>query len=111
MFSTENYISFHDLTLGANFLWASPSVQDVLGYTPEELLGRPTYDIIYPEDIQLTQVTHKENLKNDLVASQLVLRYVGKDGRIVPCIAVFGLCYDFIFNCSTLLDPSVHACK
>jgi PAS domain S-box-containing protein len=107
----HNYISFHDLDLGANFLWLSPSVQDVLGYAPEELIGRPTYDFIFPEDIPLTKVTHKENLKNDLVASQIVLRYIGKGGRIVPCVAVFGLCYDFIFNCSTLVDPNALACK
>ncbi|KAK3825283.1 MAG: hypothetical protein J3Q66DRAFT_327392 [Benniella sp.] len=107
----HNYISFHDLDLGANFLWLSPSVQDVLGYTPEELIGRPTYDFIFPEDIPLTKVTHKENLKNDLVASQIVLRYIGKDGRLIPCVAVFGLCYDFIFNCSTLVDPNALAYK
>ncbi|KAG0245842.1 hypothetical protein B0O80DRAFT_274097 [Mortierella sp. GBAus27b] len=111
MFSADNYISFHDLTLGANFLWVSPSVQDVLGYTPEDLIGCPTYDYIHPEDIPLTKVTHKENLKNDLVASQIVIRYIAKDGRFIPCIAVFGLCYDFIFNCATLLDPNVYAYK
>ncbi|MDX1532494.1 MAG: PAS domain S-box protein, partial [Rhodothermales bacterium] len=32
------------------YLWVSPSVEEVLGYTPEELVGRNPYDLIHPDD-------------------------------------------------------------
>ncbi|KAG0293274.1 hypothetical protein BGZ98_002248 [Dissophora globulifera] len=103
----DNYISFHDLGPEARFLWLSPSVYDVLGYTPEELVGLPTYDILSPDAIAQSRVIHKENLLNDLVASQIPVRYKTKNGGTISCISVFSLCYDFIVNCSTVVDSSV----
>ncbi|KAF8937279.1 hypothetical protein EDD21DRAFT_389774 [Dissophora ornata] len=102
----NNYISFHDLSPEARFLWASPSIYDVIGYTPEELVGTVPYDIIFQDDHSNSRSVHKENLMNDLVASQTTVRYRGKDGQPIYCIAVFSLCYDFIVNCSTLVDPN-----
>ena len=32
------------------FTYLSPSIRDLLGYTPEELIGRRTYDVIVPDD-------------------------------------------------------------
>ncbi|KAF9898422.1 hypothetical protein BX616_004054 [Lobosporangium transversale] len=106
MFQSLNYISFHDLSPEGRFIWASPSVVDVLGYQPEELVGVPVYAIIPEEDIPLTKTVHLENVLNDLAASQIVLRFKTKDGRLVTCTSVFGLCYDFIFNCATVIDPN-----
>ncbi|KAF9111188.1 hypothetical protein BGX27_005275 [Mortierella sp. AM989] len=96
-------------TVRGVFLWISPSIFHVLGYTPEELIGRSGYDPVLPEDRALSRVVHKENLMNDLVASQVVVRYVAKDGHHVPCICVFSLCYDFVLNCVTMVDPSAGA--
>ncbi|KAF9357635.1 hypothetical protein BGX26_003367 [Mortierella sp. AD094] len=106
MFKDNNFIAFHDLSPGGNFLWVSSSIIDVLGYTSEDLIGVSGYDIIVPEDIPITRVVHKENLLNDLVASQVVIRYIAKDGRCIPCICVFSLCYDFLLNCVTAVDPN-----
>jgi len=111
MVQAVNFISFHDLTPEGHYIWASPTVYEVLGYDQEDLVGVPGYNIIYPDDMAESKAVHKENLFNDLVASQIVVRYKGKDGRPVPCACVFSLCYDFIVNCATLLDPSAEACK
>ncbi|KAG0082513.1 hypothetical protein BGZ93_002406 [Podila epicladia] len=106
MFQVDSYISFHDLSTEGRFLWASPSITDCLGYDPEELVGRPSYSIIYPDDIPLTRVAHQENLMNDLVASQIVVRFIGKDGRPIACVSNFSLCYDYIVNCTSLVDTT-----
>ena len=107
----DNYISFHDLSPEARFLWASPSIYDILGYTPDELVGMSAYDLISADDIAQSRVVHKENLMNDLVASQTTIRHKAKDGRSVPFIAVFSLCYDFFVNCMTVVDSNPGTCK
>ncbi|KAI7823385.1 hypothetical protein BC939DRAFT_493125 [Gamsiella multidivaricata] len=107
MHQPYNYISLHDISPEGRFVWVSESIFDVLGYTPEEIVGRPVYEFIYSEDIAASKTVHKENVMNDLVASQVILRYVGKDGRPVACTSVFSLCYDFVVNCSTIVDPNV----
>ncbi|KAI8357482.1 hypothetical protein B0O80DRAFT_289535 [Mortierella sp. GBAus27b] len=109
MLRSDNFISFHDLTPEARFLWASPTIYDVLGYDQDDLLGVPVYDIIFQEDIADGRTAHKENVINDLVATQLVCRYKRKDGSYVHTLAVFSVCYDFIVNCATLLDQSASA--
>jgi PAS domain S-box-containing protein len=38
------------LTADGRFLWASPSTQRVLGYSPAELAGRSALDMIHPAD-------------------------------------------------------------
>ena len=39
------------LNADGTFRYASPSVRQVLGYTPEELVGRLAFDYIHPEDL------------------------------------------------------------
>lgn len=34
------------------FVYASPSVSKVFGYTPEEFLNKPAYDFFHPEDVE-----------------------------------------------------------
>ncbi|KAK3825183.1 MAG: hypothetical protein J3Q66DRAFT_327170 [Benniella sp.] len=104
-FRADNFISFHDLTPEARFLWASPTVYDLLGYEPEDLIGLPAYDIVLPVDIADSKTAHKENVMNDLVATQVVVRYKRKDGQTILFASLFSLCYDFIVHCATMLDP------
>ncbi|KAK3825187.1 MAG: hypothetical protein J3Q66DRAFT_327178 [Benniella sp.] len=105
----NTFISFHDLTLEARFLWASPAIFDLLGYEPEDLSGVGVYEIIFPEDVPDGRTAHKENVMNELVATQVVVRYKHKDGHFVHFLACFGICYDFVLNVATMLDLSAEA--
>jgi PAS domain S-box-containing protein len=62
------------------WIYASPSHFSILGYEPEELIGRETRDIIHPED-HLTM----ERTMFDLLQSQsgqvVAMRFRHKDGR------------------------------
>ncbi|GAH79570.1 unnamed protein product, partial [marine sediment metagenome] len=33
--------------------YVSPSVQRILGYRPEELVGKPSIDIVHPDDLPI----------------------------------------------------------
>ena len=37
---------------GMSILWASPSVADVGGWRPEDLIGRPLLDLVHPDDLE-----------------------------------------------------------
>ncbi|KAF9349580.1 hypothetical protein BGX26_012134 [Mortierella sp. AD094] len=67
----------------ANFLWLSPSIINVLGYDPEELVGTSPYDIILREDITMTESVHREVAMDDLVAGQVSFRFRAKNGTYV----------------------------
>ncbi|KAF9101916.1 hypothetical protein BGX27_011276 [Mortierella sp. AM989] len=104
MVHANSYVAFHDLSPKGRFLWLSPSVIDVLGYTPEELVGTCSYDIILEQDRHLTQSIHKEVLMSDLVAGQVTYRVRTKDGTIATVNLILNLCYDIGITCGTLLD-------
>ncbi len=51
-FISENisdFISIHDTDW--NFTYASPSVVNVLGFTPEDVLGLACFDLVHPDDL------------------------------------------------------------
>ncbi|KAG9072845.1 hypothetical protein KI688_000625 [Linnemannia hyalina] len=105
-FKANNFISIHDLTPEGRTLWVSSSVTDCLGYTPEEFLQVTTYGILHPDDHEPASVTHREHVLNDMIATQIVLRFKAKDGSYVATTSFFSLCYDFIINCTTVVDPA-----
>ncbi|BBX70283.1 sensor domain-containing protein [Mycolicibacterium psychrotolerans] len=39
--------------LDTTFLWVSNSSRDILGYEPEEMIGRTAYELLHPDDVAL----------------------------------------------------------
>ncbi|KAF9938395.1 hypothetical protein BGZ67_000237 [Mortierella alpina] len=106
MVEANSFIAFNDLTPAATYLWLSPSVEDCIGFTPEELIGISSYDMLVKDDVAVTKVTHQEHMLNDLVATQIVVRFKHKYGGSVVLNAVFSICYEFIVVCCTVMDAS-----
>ncbi|CAO3566387.1 unnamed protein product [Mortierella alpina] len=92
------------MTPRAHYLWASPSIEDCLGYTPEELIDTSPYDLLILDDIPSAQAAHTENLLNDMVATQTLVRYRHKNGSAVPVLGILSVCYEFMVLCITVLD-------
>ncbi|MBT8212410.1 MAG: PAS domain S-box protein, partial [Acidimicrobiia bacterium] len=44
------------------YLYASPACLSLLGYTPDEMVGRDIYELFHPEDLAATQKAHEEML-------------------------------------------------
>ena len=67
------------------FLTVNAACEDLWGYTPEELIGRPYIDLVYSEDRAKTE----EASANILVSGKItdfVNRYVRKDGALVDVL-------------------------
>ena len=47
-------------TIRGKYLYVSPACYEVLGYPPDELVGRNRYDFIHPEDVASVQKTNEQ---------------------------------------------------
>lgn len=91
-----NFISIYDNTARAKCLFVSESVTDVLGYLPEELLGKSGYDLAHPSEIQALGLIHSANVQTERMSSVISCRTRHKDGHYVTCDAVIHYCYDVL---------------
>lgn len=58
--ATENstdMISRH--SLDGTYLYSTPSCEQIIGFTPDELMGKKDYDFIHPDDAQRVEEAHK----------------------------------------------------
>jgi PAS domain S-box-containing protein len=64
------------------FSFASPSYETVLGYSPEELIGKPIQTLVHPDDLQKV-MNHIEKGLNSLEPVTVVCRMIHTDGHIL----------------------------
>lgn len=64
------------------FIFVSPRAARMLGYEPEELPGRDSREIVYPEDRALAETETAKRPQG--IASQYEMRVVRKDGSVLP---------------------------
>jgi len=55
--------------------YVSPAVEAVLGFTPEEVVGRPFRDLVHPDDVGALRVAFAEVLAGELKPREYRLRY------------------------------------
>lgn len=58
--SSTDMLSRH--TPGGEYTYVSPACRELLGYEPEELLGRSAYDLFHPEDLASIAESHADIL-------------------------------------------------
>jgi len=66
----------------AIYVFVSPSVQDLTGFLPEEILGRTPYDFFHPDDVPMLEPDHKRSQSGEAPSpkSKLVYRFRLKNG-------------------------------
>ena len=65
------------------FTYSNDRVRALLGYEPEEVLGRPAFDFMTPEEASRTRVLLQELVASKNPATALENTYLHKDGRPV----------------------------
>jgi diguanylate cyclase (GGDEF)-like protein/PAS domain S-box-containing protein len=65
-----------------NTLRISPIVESILGYRPDELIGRNAAEVVYPEDLEETRTAMRLARKGQSTRN-CETRYIHKDGRVV----------------------------
>lgn len=60
--------------------YISPAVEEVLGYTPEEITGRPGAELVHPEDREAAEKAFEEDIQQTGMVRVLEIRLRHKDG-------------------------------
>ncbi len=60
--------------------FSSPNIQDKLGFTPEEIIGKNGFSFVHPEDLELAKSLFKEELTNPGNPSSADIRFQKKNG-------------------------------
>ncbi len=68
------------LSINGTILYESPSVNRVLGYDQDELVGRNMYEMINPEDLPMVRNAFAEVVRHRDVALSADFRFLHKDG-------------------------------
>ncbi|KAL0076998.1 hypothetical protein J3Q64DRAFT_1770097 [Phycomyces blakesleeanus] len=91
-----NYIAIFDNTLNATYIYVSDSVFDVLGFTPEEMLGKGGYSLIHPDELDSAHLIHRANVMNERMSVMLTYRTLHKSGEYVEIDTVVNYCTDVV---------------
>ncbi|MFQ5712374.1 MAG: PAS domain S-box protein, partial [Candidatus Geothermarchaeales archaeon] len=69
--------------VSGNWTFLSPSVKRILGYEPEEMVGRSAFDFMFPEDIASTREAHESVVREGRRFWEYENRWISKDGKVV----------------------------
>ncbi|MDB6153289.1 MAG: hypothetical protein JWL90_1742, partial [Chthoniobacteraceae bacterium] len=88
---TSELIFAHSLDIictldeSGRFSEVSQACQGVWGYRPEELIGKPSLEIVHPDDRQKTLLERSEIITGN-AATNFENRYLHKDGSVIPMV-------------------------
>lgn len=68
-----------------NVSFVAPSVQNILGYEPEELIGTNIFTLVHPDDVPLAKQAFAERVQNESKKEYIVIRVRRHDGRWLWC--------------------------
>ena len=91
-----------DLSRGASILYASDSIQVVLGYQPPGVLSRSSWDYFHPQKLQFARSVHGRGVRLDKAAVSNYRSIRHKNGSWVGCECVFTVVYDVLIACTTV---------
>ena len=77
--NTSDFVCLHDLEM--RLLYVSPSIRDLTGWEPEEVLGRPVFEFMHFEDAQGVARQAYEDLARGRPDSKMENRIRKKDGE------------------------------
>jgi PAS domain S-box-containing protein len=102
------FITMHAVTANARLLYASDSITDVLGYEPEEVVGKSTFDYFHPDEVPLARNEHQNAVDLDRASVLAYVRVRNKAGEWIGCECVFSIVYDVIVAATTVYHRDSH---
>lgn len=99
-----------DLSGEARILYASDSVVDVLGFTPDEVVNRPCWDFFHPNTVEDAKRLHSRGVELDKAAVLVYCSLLHRDRRApVMCECCFTCVYNVMVVCTSLYHPGIES--
>ncbi|TFK23066.1 hypothetical protein FA15DRAFT_491977 [Coprinopsis marcescibilis] len=74
-----SFIGIVDFSQEARWLYMTDSVADLLGFEPKELIGRPSLELVHPDEFPRVRQLHYDTIQQDKAAVLVYLRLRHKD--------------------------------
>lgn len=71
------------MDLEARCLWSNHAFAAMLGYGPQEIVGKSISDLTFREDLPQQEELHRQGLSGQLDGWDYIKRYVSRDGALV----------------------------
>ncbi|WP_366186785.1 PAS domain S-box protein [Flavobacterium ovatum] len=78
--NTIDLVCLHELNL--TFQYVSPSVKNLIGFTPEEMVGKTPMDFAHPEDIEVI-TNHLYKLNSTNIITPIQYRYLNSENKYI----------------------------
>ncbi|KAH9221371.1 hypothetical protein DL95DRAFT_356085 [Leptodontidium sp. 2 PMI_412] len=96
------FMTIHNLSREANILFASESIVDILGFQPEDVIGRSSFDYFHPDEVFNARTIHNRGVQMDRAAVLHYARIQNRDGEWVGCECVFTIVYEVLVACTSI---------
>jgi len=91
-----------DLTDEARILYASDSIVDILGHTPDEVVNRSCWDFFKPEEVPIARKHHGRGVNMDKAAVLAYCDLISREGEWVTCECCFSVVYNVMVVCTSV---------
>lgn len=98
MFFTDRNVLYKD----ARLLFASDSIADVLGYSPQDVVGRSCFEYFHPDEMPFARSVHGRGVHLDKAAVLSYCKLKSITGEYVTCECVFTVVYSVIVASTSL---------
>jgi len=92
----SSFITIHSLTSQATILYASESIADILGFCPEDVIGRSCFEYFRPDEIPAAENIYRRAVGSDKTAALHYAHIRRQDGQWVGCECVFTVVYEIL---------------
>ena len=91
-----------DLSYHARLLYVSNSITDILGYNPEDVVGKSCWEYFHPDEVPFARAIHGRGVQLDKAAMLNYCRIRNKAGQWIGCECVFTIVHDVLVGCTSV---------
>lgn len=82
---------------------------DIIGYSPDDLLGRSCWEFFHPEELPVARAKHDRSIQMDKAAVLSYCRMKDNQGNWIGCEVVFTIVYDVLIGCTSIYKRGLQA--
>ncbi|ORZ11112.1 hypothetical protein BCR42DRAFT_421593 [Absidia repens] len=104
MLDNLSFIATYDNTENCKVEFVTESVTDLLGWQPDEFVGKPAYNLCDPKEIPVLHQVHQANVMNEKLSTMISYRFQHKDGSFVKLQTLVHYAFDHIVSINWIHD-------